>query len=752
MKVASPFELSLTKIRTCLFKVHFQTVGVAILILIICGIAPISAAIAVAEFSITLLVGAKLAATALERPLSSYEFIGFGFVFGAPLAVAISQLFLLFTTPTISSFAPILIGTTYLLTNKKQLKQVNYATTLNHEVIFEILVIAMLLFSTIRLWLMPISLSLLTVRFAQRKPTGFRVLFSSLVVIVGIVVSMHMRTEFWWYTNSNDSAWFESISWSINQWGLFENPGYVGGSIAKYHWLSYAWTGHISKISNLESWESLNIVSPIFCLMAAVGVFGSILGESWKSLTSKRVLTIYGGVASFGIVVSVTSLNYSFIGLMALALIVGQLSAIRLAKQLIILIYLLSVVFLSKVTSGLVAISLILSVAPFLLRTKNQTKKIWIFVGPIFLLTSAVSLNYWSNSKIALVPKIEYLRGALSQLENPYFLPVFATSFYLVIRAIQTPQGRQKSEVLSTLLIVVFSFTYFLSTATLDGEYIIYAVSTLALFKFYLFEFSSHKEKKSRVLSPVILVGIVATGFWFYRHPVLGHIKSGNSITNSIFQFFSKFGLGIFVFVMLLIFAFVFYRNIKAVLASGVIILILLNLGIQFDSGWRIIHHSSDTYERSGVNAAPHASLNLRLLAAYIDKNTEADILLASNNFCCSGDSWFDLDLNELRNGSLVFNENSLGGANFLLPAYTRRKFLIQGPRFLYKATSNDWVERMHLSLDFANHPTLDTVEKLKSFGVNGFVVNLSLTQFRNWSRFAKTLYSNEEFVYLSLI
>ena len=111
MKVASPFELSLTKIRTCLFKVHFQTVGVAILILIICGIAPISAAIAVAEFSITLLVGAKLAASALERPLSSYEFIGFGFVFGAPLAVAISQLFLLFTTPTISSYTPILIGT-----------------------------------------------------------------------------------------------------------------------------------------------------------------------------------------------------------------------------------------------------------------------------------------------------------------------------------------------------------------------------------------------------------------------------------------------------------------------------------------------------------------------------------------------------------------------------------------------------------------------------------------------------------------
>ena len=73
----------------------FRSNSNLILILIICGIAPISAAIAVAEFSITLLVGAKLAATALERPLSSYEFIGFGFVFGAPLAVAISQLFLL---------------------------------------------------------------------------------------------------------------------------------------------------------------------------------------------------------------------------------------------------------------------------------------------------------------------------------------------------------------------------------------------------------------------------------------------------------------------------------------------------------------------------------------------------------------------------------------------------------------------------------------------------------------------------------
>jgi hypothetical protein len=665
--------------------------------------------------------------------------------------VAISQLFLLFTTPTISSFAPILIGITYLLTNRKIFKQVDYATTLNYEVIFEILVLAMLLFSTFRLWLMPVSLSLVTVRFAQRRPTCFRVLFSSLAVIVGIVVSMHMQTGFWWYTNSNDSAYFESISWSINQWGLFENPGYVGGSIAQYHWLAYAWTGHISQVAHLESWQSLNIVSPIFCVVAAVGVVGSVVRENWKLLPNMRVLVIYCGVSSIGIVVSVTSLNYSLIGLMILALIVRQLSTISFAKKLIVLIYLLSVVLLSKITSGLVGIALILSFAPFFPRFRARISKLGILIGPMVLLILTFVLNYLHSSNYASSTNIDNLRNAIEQLKSPYFIPVFAALLYLMLHATHTQQKAKRIETLTTLLIFVFSLIYFLFRASPEGEYIIYAAATLVLLDFYLLNFSTYGLHVGHITVPLIGLGLVAIGFWFYRHPVLGNVLFTNSFLNSIVRATNQFGIGVFALVAVLIALVIVPHNSGKLIAYGVLVCALLNVGIQFNSGWVIVHQSSNTYEASGGNSAPHANPNLRLLSAFVKSNTDSDIVLASNNFCCPGSAWFDKDLLELRAGNLNFDESSLGGANFLLPAYTQRKFLVQGPRFVYQNFSNDLEDRMKLSLGFANNPTMDTVLKLKTYGVKGFVVNLSLTQIRDWSQFANTLYANDEFVFMTL-
>ena len=64
---------------------------------------------------------------------------------------------------------------------------------------------------------------------------------------------------------------------------------------------------------------------------------------------------------------------------------------------------------------------------------------------------------------------------------------------------------------------------------------------------------------------------------------------------------------------------------------------------------------------------------------------------------------------------------------------------------------SAELVKRMHLSLEFANSPTIDVVKKLKEYHVSAFVVNLSLTKMRDWSEFAVTKYSNEKFSLLML-
>ena len=48
------------------------------------------------------------------------------------------------------------------------------------------------------------------------------------------------------------------------------------------------------------------------------------------------------------------------------------------------------------------------------------------------------------------------------------------------------------------------------------------------------------------------------------------------------------------------------------------------------------------------------------------------------------------------------------------------------------RSISAELVKRMHLSLEFANSPMIDDVEKLKEYHVSAFVVNMSLTKMRD--------------------
>jgi hypothetical protein len=57
----------------------------------------------------------------------------------------------------------------------------------------------------------------------------------------------------------------------------------------------------------------------------------------------------------------------------------------------------------------------------------------------------------------------------------------------------------------------------------------------------------------------------------------------------------------------------------------------------------------------------------------------------------------------------------------------------------------------MSLSLDFANNPTRQITAELKAYGVSGFVVNLSLTDNRDWSKFAIEKFRSGNFLYLEL-
>jgi hypothetical protein len=192
----------------------------------------------------------------------------------------------------------------------------------------------------------------------------------------------------------------------------------------------------------------------------------------------------------------------------------------------------------------------------------------------------------------------------------------------------------------------------------------------------------------------------------------------------------------------------------RLVFAALLVSLVAFVTGGSLDSYRKALAWGPGIYENWRGNSSPFAGDDLRQLAGWIRSNTPKDMVLASNNFCCAGIEWWEQVASypklHLAN---VFGEGKWGGANYLLPAETRRRFLMQGLRFQvgYGVPTEEQIDRLTTSLEFANSPSLESLHKLLSYGVSGFVVNLSLTEQYDWSKFATELARSGSFVFLEL-
>jgi len=145
-----------------------------------------------------------------------------------------------------------------------------------------------------------------------------------------------------------------------------------------------------------------------------------------------------------------------------------------------------------------------------------------------------------------------------------------------------------------------------------------------------------------------------------------------------------------------------------------------------------------------------------RDVAEWIDVNTPRRAVLATNRFCaeCSGRQWFERDLALVGDDyNFVATDTTLGGNDFRLTSLSRRRFLIQGPRYLLVNgyPIDDAAVRVRLSLEFANDPSPASRRELDEFGVTYFVADTTLTDNQSWEPWAAEVYRNDRFVVLRL-
>ena len=169
--------------------------------------------------------------------------------------------------------------------------------------------------------------------------------------------------------------------------------------------------------------------------------------------------------------------------------------------------------------------------------------------------------------------------------------------------------------------------------------------------------------------------------------------------------------------------------SLKTILTSFILISGGL-FGLKVNDFFFNLNNSTSFYSLEETSLPRFGTSDLIAVGGFIRNNTSPEIVLASNNF---------------------YSDQFQGGFNYLLPAETQRRFLMQGLAFQtgLAEPSTEQIQRMNLSLESADQPSALVLKRLKEYGVEGYVVNLALTDRRDWSEFATEAFRSGDFVFL---
>jgi len=616
-------------------------------------------------------------------------------------------------------------------------------------------------------WLMPFSLSVTSyerIRSSVNLRSQWRIL-SIIAAGAGTVSSVYLRPNQWWYFyQGNDAQFFESLNWSVARWGVFEHPGLSGGSIAGYHWLTYAFFGGLGELARLQPWDGLLKIG----ILIIPTTFALLILQSPRN--RERSLTVSQGLLVLIVVAATPSTrvdSFTFSVLVSFAFIIlsgMQFDQRRRMMQTALFVLMSIALLFTKVSTAAIVGAILTVTMIFQMMRRKQVS----LVPPLSLAGVFVVLYLWllrhSDAQTLLVFRVEISatsNSIRSLLDNPY-LPTNLLALIVLLAGFEVGQEQNLSQVARVtlgvaLLALTLQFVFIGPTSLYFGLPAVYFFNLYATRERLVgqeIQFLTSRQTR-RLIPPLVLLGATAIGF--------GVSSTVNRIDLRL-QLTERFGAWLLDIVRgsgltLSIIALLFFASIRIGPRKPFLyaIAIVAGLGVfsgQLMNGYRqAATWGAGIYTSSGANAAAFGSGGLDEVSKYIRRMTPQDTVLASNNFCCFGESWFSsTEANNFRGPGENW-EQALGGANYLLTANTQRRFLLQGLRFQtgYRPPTADQINRMRLSLAFANRPSKREVEDLKSYGVSGFIVNLSLTDRRDWSEFAVERFRSDDFVYLEL-
>jgi len=698
--------------------------------------------------AVALLVIINFAKTLLQKCGYLSAGVGIGFAVGVGTFTFSSQILILVGVPTKLTYLST-IGTmvVFLIFDSfKNHKLSVHAKKVSYTNTFTAISVALLVAALRHPWMLPFALSVVFFQlwFRNKKIDAKQISLHATVLGVGWLVSSSFRPDRWWYFYSdNDFQFFESLSWSIAKWGVFEHPGFVGGSIAQYHWLSYGFFGGLTEFASLEPWTALLKIGPILSyFVLAELIIDAAPRAANPNLPWRWIVLVF--------VVWLTRVNiadsWAFSILIAVAFLRLAEAKIMVVNLRLIFLWLLlsgTLIFSKASTSVVVAVILALKVlwnrprirSPQLIPILSLVS-FGVVTGTLMSGASAVSVfNFPARPTTTVLGDFlkSFLEYNMSLTGSRGLLPhviIWLTTLILYNASPNQKFGTtEKVLLLLTPLCVTATlyfdwlYRYFLLTPNLILS--IYFASLLLDATY----FESYKLLQNKKFKSVIILLIALTSGFIWRQNSIGLFLA------EVFQskfIFSLVAIGFFLLICAWLVKMIdktMAPNIGAVLLTSMAGVIF---SFQIDDSLRIKAKGVEWYAVRENTESNFGTNDLIEVGQFIRNRTDQDLILASNNF---------------------IRKIKQGGANYLLPVETRRRFLLQGLRFQtgLREPSIEQTNRMDLSIEFAENPSTLSLKRLKEYGVEGFVVNLALTDRQDWSEFAIEVFRSGDFVFMML-
>lgn len=668
--------------------------------------------------------------------------------------------------------------------------------------IFTVVSVAIVALSFRFPWALPFALTVAAVeRFIARQSPAPKVkllMIALLALIAGHQFAIFLRSERWWYFYlTGRESYFESIAWTTSFFGITEHPGLSGGSVAGYHWLSYAFLGSISVLGSLEPWEALTKIGLPIVQFGLASLLITVPRDNRKSSFST-----FAWIITLLVVVGTGQVTYdsAYFGLFAvlclLTITLNLSTRPNITFAQLLVIFFVSVIAVMSKTPAAIAIGAVLGLALVISRQPSRTRSL-VLLLPLILAGITCYIVFFRNAAYSTAS----LSGAPNKFSTvvwiaindvPYlgWMCVLLIAFLVLSRG----EGLGSSTPFRVLLVCsllcwllfggVSSFVNYGYQLAGPSFFLVGALAAWAI------QASLNNESRLSLSSQhklVVALTLALGGGIGFVYPVLVNradsaLGMSALLGSNAWEFVGDhliFAIPFLIVVVVLRYASnnrIFYVLLSLTLCLG------LAAGMQLDRGRRVATWGPDVAVNWALNDSALPNDDLRAVGTYVRRNTQPDVVIATNDFCCFGNQWWrDIANNQEQHREKTLrwwsslektqwwknleeqygaerltrslSDNLWGGDNYLVAAETRRRVLIEGLKWIVMTglPTADHVDRMTLSLDFANEPSSDVVEQLKRYGVSGYIVNLNLTSRRSWSEFADEIYRSGDFVYLAL-